>query len=200
MSVNIKFREDKDEPLLYNDTTVTYFKEIIATIAQLEVEEVGSTTPLYILMNLDQLVVQDLTEIRSIWNKRIITFAAEHNSSNKDTYRPSFSNVDVFDINHYNTLCLTVEHTFYFLQIIDMHITVLQTMFNHGSVSLLSTSERLSMPQSIGQVPALLPPVLTLDYNCAQIMKSTVECLENVASSAALTRPTGLTFLPDLSR
>jgi hypothetical protein len=44
------------------------------------------------------------------------------------------------------------------------YITAEVMTFNHGSIGLLYTSPRLKMPENIGEVPRLLPPVLTLIY------------------------------------
>ena len=60
--------------------------------------------------------------------------------------------------------------------------------FKKGSVALISSSERLKMPESIKQIPALLPPVLALVYNCTQAIKSTVNYIDDVSSSFSLNR------------
>ncbi|KAI9481639.1 MAG: hypothetical protein EXX96DRAFT_538817 [Benjaminiella poitrasii] len=63
------------------------------------------------------------------------------------------------------------------------YITAGIMTFSHGSVGLLYTSPRLKMPKNIGEVPRLLPPVLTLVYNCTQVIKNTAQFLrENVIS------------------
>lgn len=43
-----------------------------------------------------------------------------------------------------------------------LYIAVEIMTFNHGSIGLLYSSPRLKMPESIGEVPFLLPPVLAL--------------------------------------
>ncbi|KAG1144472.1 hypothetical protein G6F37_012293 [Rhizopus arrhizus] len=69
-----------------------------------------------------------------------------------------------------------------------MYITALEMSFKKGSVALISSSERLKMPESIKQIPDLLPPVLALVYNCTQAIKSTVNYIDDVSSSFSLNR------------
>lgn len=57
------------------------------------------------------------------------------------------------------------------------YITVEIMTFGHGSVGQLYTSPRLKMPESIGEVPRLLPPALSLIYNYAQVIKNTSQFL-----------------------
>ncbi|KAG1041752.1 hypothetical protein G6F43_012043 [Rhizopus delemar] len=57
------------------------------------------------------------------------------------------------------------------------YITVEIMTFGHGSVGLLYTSPRLKMPESIGEMPRLLPPALSLIYNYAQVIKNTSQFL-----------------------
>lgn len=61
------------------------------------------------------------------------------------------------------------------------YITVEIMTFNHGSIGLLNSSPRLKMPESIREVPYLLPSVLALVYNCAQVIKNTAQFLKNNA-------------------
>lgn len=69
--------------------------------------------------------------------------------------------------------------------------------FKKGSIALISSSERLKMPESIKQIPALLPPVLALVYNCAQTIKRTVDYIDDVSSRFCLDRnPVDLAFFP----
>lgn len=65
-----------------------------------------------------------------------------------------------------------------------------------GSVSLLSCSERLKMPESIGKVLSLLPPALAIVYNFAQIMKRTGAYLEDFSSTFSLKRSEAKSSLP----
>lgn len=60
--------------------------------------------------------------------------------------------------------------------------------FNKGSIALISSSERLKMPESIKQIPALLPPVLALVYNCTQAIKSIVDYIDDISSSFSSSR------------
>lgn len=64
-----------------------------------------------------------------------------------------------------------------------MYITGLKMTFAHGSVSLLSKSKRLKVPESIEEVPVLLPPVLALTYNYARMIRKTVEYIDDTATS-----------------
>lgn len=70
--------------------------------------------------------------------------------------------------------------------------------FKKGSVALISSSERLKMPESIKQTPALLPPVLALVYNCTKVIKSTVNYIDDVSSSFSLNHnpAANLAFFP----
>ncbi|KAI9256988.1 hypothetical protein EDC94DRAFT_614972 [Helicostylum pulchrum] len=55
------------------------------------------------------------------------------------------------------------------------YITAEIMTFNHGSIGLLYTSTHLKMPENLHKVPYLLPPVLTLVYNCTQVIKNTAQ-------------------------
>ncbi|KAG1369283.1 hypothetical protein G6F61_012462 [Rhizopus arrhizus] len=66
------------------------------------------------------------------------------------------------------------------------YITAEVMTFNHGSIGLLYTSPRLKMPENIDEVPRLLPPALTLMYNCAQVIKNTAQFLRKNAASVNL--------------
>ncbi|KAG1169600.1 hypothetical protein G6F36_012055 [Rhizopus arrhizus] len=63
------------------------------------------------------------------------------------------------------------------IKIVSAIISVEIMTFGHGSVGLLYTSPRLKMPESIGEVPRLLPPALSLIYNYAQVIKNTSQFL-----------------------
>lgn len=125
-----------------------------------------SAGPLTISMCLDQFVPQELTEFKPLSLQQNIIHQTKHvyiccvhtlyvtttiAIKNKYYLKQAFfgcfkcfrvakmlidlalvTNIEVFDINHYST--------------IDMHIIALQMVFNHNSVSLLSTPERLIMP------------------------------------------------------
>lgn len=79
--------------------------------------------------------------------------------------------------------------------VVGMHISAVQMSFSLGSVSLVSLSKRYKVPESVKEIPALLPPVLALVYNCALIMKSTSEHLDDVSSRVNL-NPPPQTFFP----
>ncbi|CAO3648684.1 unnamed protein product [Mucor hiemalis] len=51
-----------------------------------------------------------------------------------------------------------------------------------GSVALLSESPRLKLPETIEEVQALLPPVLTIIYNYTQTLKTTARYIEEISS------------------
>ncbi|KAI9468474.1 MAG: hypothetical protein EXX96DRAFT_513026 [Benjaminiella poitrasii] len=58
--------------------------------------------------------------------------------------------------------------------------------FTKGSVGILFSSPRLKMPENISQVPALLPPILALVYNCTLIIKETVQLLKDESTHVNL--------------
>ncbi|KAI8643104.1 hypothetical protein BD408DRAFT_465276, partial [Parasitella parasitica] len=66
------------------------------------------------------------------------------------------------------------------------NIKALGMSFNNGSMSLLSISDRLHMPESICEIPRLLPPVLNLIYNLNKVLKSTANELKEMNSSVSI--------------
>lgn len=58
--------------------------------------------------------------------------------------------------------------------------------FSKGSVGLIYRSPRLKMPERIAEIPGLLPPVLTLIYNAAMIIKNTTLYIRASSSYMAL--------------
>ncbi|KAI7891400.1 uncharacterized protein EV154DRAFT_420504, partial [Mucor mucedo] len=58
--------------------------------------------------------------------------------------------------------------------------------FTKGSVGILFSSPRLKMPENISQVPALLPPILALVYNCTSIIKETAQLLKDESTHVNL--------------
>lgn len=58
---------------------------------------------------------------------------------------------------------------------IGSFITAEVMTFAKGSVGVLFSSSRLKMPENISEVPALLPPVLALVYNCTLIIKHSIK-------------------------
>ncbi|RCI01694.1 hypothetical protein CU098_011596 [Rhizopus stolonifer] len=58
-------------------------------------------------------------------------------------------------------------------------ITAQVMTFTKGSVGILFSSPRLKMPENISQIPALLPPILALVYNCTLIIKETAQLLKD---------------------
>ncbi|KAL0073762.1 hypothetical protein F4703DRAFT_1745744 [Phycomyces blakesleeanus] len=65
-------------------------------------------------------------------------------------------------------------------------ITAQVMTFTKGSVGILFFSPRLKMPENISQVPALLPPILTLVYNCTLIIKETAQLLKDESTHVNL--------------
>ncbi|CAO3615362.1 unnamed protein product [Mucor hiemalis] len=58
--------------------------------------------------------------------------------------------------------------------------------FTKGSVGILFSSPRLKMPENIGQVPALLPTILALVYNCTSLIKETAPLLKDESTHVNL--------------
>lgn len=77
-----------------------------------------------------------------------------------------------------------------------MYISALQMSFKNGSIALISVSDRLKMPESIKEVPALLPPVLALVYNGSQVIKNTVDYIEDISSTFSLNTTSDSAFFP----
>ncbi|KAL7329115.1 hypothetical protein PS15p_207272 [Mucor circinelloides] len=65
-------------------------------------------------------------------------------------------------------------------------ITVQVMTFTKGSVGILFSSPRLKMPENISQIPALLPPILALVYNCTLIVKETAQLLKDESTQINL--------------
>lgn len=79
---------------------------------------------------------------------------------------------------------------------IGLYISGLKMKIMSGSVSLVSCSGRFKVPESIIETPSLLPPVLSLVYNCAQIMKGTGHYLETIGSKVTLGKPKSMPYFP----
>ncbi|KAI8095394.1 hypothetical protein BDF21DRAFT_488949 [Thamnidium elegans] len=77
-----------------------------------------------------------------------------------------------------------------------MWIVGLKMKLDRGSVALLVTTKRLKMPESIEEVPALLPPVLNLVYSHAQTIKKTAEYIDDVSTSVSFGPNSELTLIP----
>ncbi|CEP16821.1 hypothetical protein [Parasitella parasitica] len=67
---------------------------------------------------------------------------------------------------------------------------------HRGTVALLVTTKRLKMPESIEEVPALLPPVFNLVYTHAQTIKRTAAYIDDVSTSVSFGSKSELTFIP----
>lgn len=67
-----------------------------------------------------------------------------------------------------------------------LFITAQVMTFTKGSVGILFSSPRLKMPENISEIPSHLPPVLTLIYNCALIIKETAQILRDKNASVNL--------------
>lgn len=72
------------------------------------------------------------------------------------------------------------------LIISGFNISGLLMTHDRGSIAMIKSTERLHMPESVAEIPRLLPPVLKLVYNCAQVMRETTNFINDVASSVAL--------------
>ncbi|CAO3657386.1 unnamed protein product [Mucor hiemalis] len=72
------------------------------------------------------------------------------------------------------------------LIISGFNISGLLVTHDRGSIAIIKSTERLHMPESVAEIPRLLPPVLKLAYNCAQVMSETTNSINDVASSVAL--------------
>lgn len=77
-----------------------------------------------------------------------------------------------------------------------MWIVGLKMRLDRGSVALLVATKRLKMPESIEEVPALLPPVLNLIYSHAQTIKKTAEYIDDVSTSVSFGSNSEPTFIP----
>ncbi|KAI7889218.1 uncharacterized protein EV154DRAFT_424253, partial [Mucor mucedo] len=75
------------------------------------------------------------------------------------------------------------------------NIKALGLSFDNGSISLLSISDRLHMPETVSEIPRLLPPVLNFVYNLNRVLKSTVDQLKDMNSSVFI-EPETKFFLP----
>lgn len=51
---------------------------------------------------------------------------------------------------------------------------------------MIRRTERLHMPEAVIEIAHLLPPVLKLVYNCAQVMRESTNFITDVAYSVAL--------------
>ncbi|KAI7902077.1 uncharacterized protein BX663DRAFT_511671 [Cokeromyces recurvatus] len=67
-----------------------------------------------------------------------------------------------------------------------MYISGLVMTFNNGSVSLISRSRRMKMPETVAEIPLLLPPVLKLIYNASQTMKGTIDFIKEIFLNVSL--------------
>ncbi|KAG0932794.1 hypothetical protein G6F30_010571 [Rhizopus arrhizus] len=69
---------------------------------------------------------------------------------------------------------------------IGFNISGLLMTHDRGSIAMIKSTERLHMPESVAEIARLLPPVLKLVYNCAQVMRETTNFINDIASSVAL--------------
>lgn len=67
-----------------------------------------------------------------------------------------------------------------------MYISAMTMTFNIGSVSLISRSKRYKMPETVSEIPGLLPRVLKIVYNGSLAMKDTVKLIKDSTSSVSL--------------
>lgn len=78
---------------------------------------------------------------------------------------------------------------------IGFNISGLLMTHDRGSIAMIKSTERLHMPESVAEIARLLPLVLKLVYNCAQVMRETTNFINDVASSVALDN-NGLIYFP----
>ncbi|KAF1798340.1 hypothetical protein V8B55DRAFT_1176773 [Mucor lusitanicus] len=65
-----------------------------------------------------------------------------------------------------------------------MNITFMEMTFKHGSMALLTFSKRFKMPESLNELPHLLPPVLRAMYICAVVTKESADMIKRITSVA----------------
>ena len=65
-----------------------------------------------------------------------------------------------------------------------------------GSTSLITRSKRLRLPETVADIPRLLPLVLKLVFNAAQIVKGTMNTIKEASTSVCLDNDNDLPFFP----
>ncbi|CEP16604.1 hypothetical protein [Parasitella parasitica] len=77
----------------------------------------------------------------------------------------------------------------------SLNLTALLMTFE-GSTSLITRSKRLRLPETVADIPRLLPLVLKLIFNAAQIVKGTMNTIKEASISVCLDNDNDLPFFP----
>lgn len=65
-----------------------------------------------------------------------------------------------------------------------------------GSTSLITRSKRLRLPETVTDIPRLLPLVLKLVFDAAQIVKGTMDTIKEASTPVCLDNDNDLPFFP----
>ncbi|KAI8088466.1 hypothetical protein BDF21DRAFT_334304, partial [Thamnidium elegans] len=76
-----------------------------------------------------------------------------------------------------------------------LYISGLKTS-SYCSVSFLSCTDRLKTPESVKEIPSFFPLILSLVYNCPQIMRRTDQYFETIRSRVTLGKPKSKPYFP----
>ncbi|KAG1459449.1 hypothetical protein G6F55_004757 [Rhizopus delemar] len=76
-----------------------------------------------------------------------------------------------------------------------LNLTALLMTFR-GSTSLITRSKRLRLPETVADIPRLLPFVLKLVFNAAQIVKGTMNTIKEASNFVCLDNDNDLLFFP----
>ncbi|KAI9030033.1 hypothetical protein CLU79DRAFT_802601 [Phycomyces nitens] len=76
-----------------------------------------------------------------------------------------------------------------------LNLTALLMTFE-GSTSLITRSKRLRFPETVADIPRLLPLVLKLVFNAAQIIKGTINTVKEASTSVCLDNDNDLPYFP----
>ncbi|KAI9483729.1 MAG: hypothetical protein EXX96DRAFT_632359 [Benjaminiella poitrasii] len=76
-----------------------------------------------------------------------------------------------------------------------LNLTALLMTFE-GSTSLITRSKRLRLPETVADIPRLLPLVLKLIFNAAQTVKGTMNTIKEASTSVCLDNDNDLPFFP----
>lgn len=64
--------------------------------------------------------------------------------------------------------------------VIGFNISGLLMTHDRGSIAMIKSTERLHTPKSATEIAHLLPPILKLVYNCAQVMRETINFINDL--------------------
>lgn len=81
------------------------------------------------------------------------------------------------------------------IYVIGLNLTILLMTFR-GSTSLITRSKRLRLPETVADIPRLLPFVLKLVFNAAQIVKGTMNTIKEASNFVCLDNDNDLLFFP----